>query len=121
MIELDDQQQAAARDWFESLRDRICAEFEAIEREAGSDARVRLSSPWDRTDPDGAPGGGGVRGLMKGKVFEKVGVNVSTVGGRFEPRIRRDRSTARARIRASSPPASASSRTWPTRTCPRST
>ena len=41
MIELDDQQQAA-RDWFESLRDRICAEFEAIEREAGSDAALRL-------------------------------------------------------------------------------
>ena len=41
MIELDDEQQAA-RDWFESLRDRICAEFEAIEREAGSDAALRL-------------------------------------------------------------------------------
>ena len=37
MTPLDDQQQAA-RDWFESLRDRICAAFEAIEREAGSDA-----------------------------------------------------------------------------------
>jgi len=81
MIELDDQQQAA-REWFESLRDRICAEFEAIEREAGSDAAFDYS-PWDREDPDAAPGGGGVRGLMKGKVFEKVGVNVSTVGGRF--------------------------------------
>ena len=41
MQPLDDQQQAA-RDWFESLRDRICAEFEAIEREAGSDACFRL-------------------------------------------------------------------------------
>ncbi len=41
MLDLDDQQQAA-RDWFESLRDRICAEFEAIEREAGSDATLRL-------------------------------------------------------------------------------
>jgi len=37
MNALDDQQQAA-RDWFEALRDRICAAFEAIEREAGSDA-----------------------------------------------------------------------------------
>jgi coproporphyrinogen III oxidase len=83
MIELDGQQQAA-RDWFESLRDRICAEFEAIEREAGSDAQFEYT-PWDRLDPDGSPGGGGVRGLMKGQVFEKVGVNVSTVGGSFSP------------------------------------
>lgn len=82
MIELDSQQQAA-RTWFESLRDQICAEFEAIEREAGSDA-VFHYTPWDRTDQSGADGGGGVRGQMKGKVFEKVGVNVSTVGGAFE-------------------------------------
>ena len=83
MITLDDQQQSA-RDWFESLRDRICAEFEAIEREAKSEA-VFEYTPWDRDDPSGAPGGGGVRGLMTGKVFEKVGVNVSTVAGRFSP------------------------------------
>ena len=82
MIELD-QQQSAARAWFEALRDRICAAFEAIEREAGSEAAFEYT-PWDRADPDGAPGGGGVRGVMKGRVFEKVGVNVSTVGGRFE-------------------------------------
>ena len=82
MIELDPQQ-AAARTWFESLRDHICAEFEAIEREAGSDASFEYT-PWDRIDPSGEPGGGGVRGAMKGKVFEKVGVNVSTVGGTFE-------------------------------------
>jgi coproporphyrinogen III oxidase len=81
MTPLDDQQQAA-RDWFESLRDRICGEFEAIEREAGSEARFDFI-PWGRTDEDGSPGGGGVRGQMNGKVFEKVGVNVSTVGGRF--------------------------------------
>ncbi len=82
MIELDPQQQRA-RAWFEQLRDAICAEFEAIEREAGSDATFDYIA-WDRTDPSGAPGGGGVRGVMKGKVFEKVGVNVSTVGGTFE-------------------------------------
>src|SRR3712207_359949 len=81
MIKLDGEQQAA-REWFEALRDRICAEFEAIEREAGSEARFDYL-PWDREDAGGEPGGGGVRGLMKGTVFEKVGVNVSTVGGRF--------------------------------------
>ena len=87
MIALD-AEQAEARAWFESLRDRICAEFEAIEREAGSNARFDYLS-WDRTDPDGAPGGGGVRGVMKGGVFEKVGVNVSTVGGRFSEEFAR--------------------------------
>ncbi|RYY34358.1 MAG: oxygen-dependent coproporphyrinogen oxidase [Sphingomonadales bacterium] len=80
MIQLDDEQQAA-RDWFEALRDRICAEFEAIERAAGSDATFAYT-PWER---DATDGGGGVRGVMKGRVFEKVGVNVSTVGGHFAP------------------------------------
>ena len=79
-----DEQQQAARNWFESLRDRICTAFETIESEAGGNARFAFT-PWDRTDPDGSPGGGGVRGMMKGDVFEKVGVNVSTVGGRFSP------------------------------------
>lgn len=83
MLELDDQQQAA-RNWFESLRDRICASFEEIEREAGSDAGFNYI-PWERSDVAGEPGGGGVRGQMTGKVFEKVGVNVSTVGGQFSP------------------------------------
>ena len=77
-----DEQQQRARAWFESLRDAICAEFEAIEAEAGSDARFEYIT-WDRSDASGE-GGGGVRGVMKGKVFEKVGVNVSTVGGAFE-------------------------------------
>ncbi|ABF53061.1 oxygen-dependent coproporphyrinogen oxidase [Sphingopyxis alaskensis] len=85
MIPLDPQQQKA-RNWFESLRDRICAEFEAIEAEAGSDARFTYTS-WDREAEGLEPGegGGGVRGVMTGKVFEKVGVNVSTVGGEFAP------------------------------------
>ncbi len=85
MISLDQQQQRA-RDWFESLRDRICAEFEAIETEAGSDARFAYT-PWDREAEGLEPGegGGGVRGVMTGRIFEKVGVNVSTVGGQFAP------------------------------------
>jgi coproporphyrinogen III oxidase len=83
MIHLDEQQQAA-RDWFESLRDRICAAFEAIEREAGSDAAFEYTR-WNRDNDPEASGGGGVRGVMKGRVFEKVGVNVSTVGGALAP------------------------------------
>ena len=59
---LDDRQQAA-RGWFESLRDRICAEFESIEREADSDAAFAFT-PWDREAEGQAAGdgGGGVRG-----------------------------------------------------------
>src|SRR5690606_2476962 len=70
----------------ETLRDRICAEFEAIEAEAGSDARFAYT-PWDREAEgiDPGAGGGGVRGVMTGQVFEKVGVNGSTVGGQFAP------------------------------------
>ena len=79
-----DIQQQAARDWFESLRDRICTVFEEIERDAGSDA-LFLRTAWDREDSSGGAGGGGVRSQMNGKVFEKVGVNVSTVGGTFSP------------------------------------
>ena len=83
MTELDIEQ-TDARAWFESLRDRICSEFEAIEAEAGNAVRFDYT-PWERTDDSGAAGGGGVRGTMKGRVFEKVGVNISTVGGRFAP------------------------------------
>jgi coproporphyrinogen III oxidase len=75
---------ARARTWFETLRDRICAEFEMIERETGSDAAFGYT-PWTRDALEGEAQetGGGTRGLMKGKVFEKVGVNVSTVAGGF--------------------------------------
>jgi coproporphyrinogen III oxidase len=73
-----------AREWFESLRDGICSAFEAIEREAGSDAQFEYIA-WDRETEGEEHGGGGVRGVMKGQVFEKVGVNVSTVSGDFAP------------------------------------
>ena len=79
---------ARAATWFQALRDRICAEFEAIEREAGSEAAF-VYTPWLRdaveasgTEGEGTPEtGGGTRGLIKGKVFEKAGVNISTVHG----------------------------------------
>ena len=78
------QQTATARAWFEDLRDRICAEFEAIEREAGSEAAFDYSV-WQREEAGNPDAGGGTRGLMQGSVFEKVGVNVSTVQGSFAP------------------------------------
>lgn len=89
-----DDQQLAAQSWFRSLRDRITAEFERIETE-GSALPVLPNAPaapgrfvftdWERTDHSGAPGGGGTMGLMKGRIFEKVGVNISTVHGQFNP------------------------------------
>lgn len=79
-----DLRQTAAMDWFQTLRGRICNAFEAIERDAGSDARF-TRTVWDRVDHSGEPGGGGVMSVMKGKVFEKVGVNISSVHGDFDP------------------------------------
>ncbi len=74
-----------ARAWFERLRDDLCASFEAIELEAGSPARFERHG-WSRPTDDGTDGGGGVISVMReGAVFEKVGVNVSTVWGSFAP------------------------------------
>ncbi len=82
-----------ARSWFESLRDRLCASFEAIEDRWAADQPGRTAgrferSLWQRPTPDGTPGGGGTISLMRGGVFEKVGVNVSTVWGEFSPEFR---------------------------------
>ena len=77
----------AARAWFESLRDQLCSTFEAIEAEAGGEGRF-TQNPWSRPQDDGSEGGGGVISLMRGTVFEKIGVNVSTVWGEFSPEFR---------------------------------
>jgi coproporphyrinogen III oxidase len=91
-----DARKAQTAAWFETLRDRLCAAFEALE-DALTAGPHRDRPPgrfqrraWTRPDPTGAPGGGGVISLMTGRVFEKVGVNLSTVFGEFSPEFRQE-------------------------------
>ncbi len=91
----DRKRRAAA--WFEDLRDRLCAVFEAIEDE-GRDSPLAerpagrfQRTPWDRAADgpgDGGDGGGGTMSILRGRVFEKVGVNISTVHGTFSSDFR---------------------------------
>lgn len=82
------QQQQTAHAWFTKLQDQIIAEFEAIEAEysgQGSDAETGkiVRTPWQRKQDGIADAGGGTMAMMSGRVFEKVGVHVSCVRGKF--------------------------------------
>jgi coproporphyrinogen III oxidase len=107
-----------ARTWFEALRDDVCAALEAVEDALPASAPLAQNpagrftrTPWSRTDHNGQQpnsglpeignsnagsakadpdGGGGVMALMRGRVFEKVGVHCSTVHGEFAPEFRKE-------------------------------
>jgi len=83
-----------ARAWFEELRDRICAEFEAIEQDYAEKSAEHAAghfvrTAWTRPREGENDTGGGTMSVMRGRVFEKVGVNVSTVYGTFSPEFAR--------------------------------
>ncbi len=91
---IDDKKDRAAA-WFAELRDRICASFEAIEDDGGAPGDGAAPGRFERTgwsrpaeDGGGDDGGGGVISVLRGRVFEKVGVNVSVVHGTFSPEFR---------------------------------
>jgi len=84
---------ARAAEWFGALRERLLAALESLEEEYdGSPVETAAGrferKAWTRTDHSGAAGGGGEMGLIRGRVFEKAGVHVSTVHGEFSPEFR---------------------------------
>ncbi len=97
-LPLEDRKERASA-WFGELRDLICARFEALEdalggvnaeRFAGTEPGRFEGTSWTRPGGDGQEGGGGgVMSVMRGRVFEKVGVNVSTVFGAFSDEFRK--------------------------------
>lgn len=88
-----DRKKQDARAWFEALRDRLHAAFEAIEAEAdsarypGAPGRFERTA-WDRSDDPSVEHGGGVMGMLRGRVFEKAGIHCSTVQGEFSEEFR---------------------------------
>ena len=87
-------QKETASVWFRSLRDQISAAFEKIEDDYTSGQHSDIPAgrferkEWNRTGGE-LDGGGGEMSIMRGRVFEKVGINISTVHGEFSPEFRK--------------------------------
>ena len=86
------QRKEVAASWFSALQGKLIAAMERLERDCPGPYPPEASQPgrferkdWTRTNHDGADGGGGRMAMLKGRVFEKMGVHVSTVHGTFAP------------------------------------
>ena len=77
------EEKISAENWFAELRNNICSDFQNIEKNISNNT-FQIKN-WKR---DG--GGGGKMSVMKGDVFEKVGVNISTVHGKFSEQFRKN-------------------------------
>ena len=93
MTQSFDEEKDRASAWFRSLRDDIVRAFEDAEAShvegplAEKGAGAFEVSETTRASDDGSDAGGGLMSVMRGgRVFEKVGVNVSTVYGQLAPR-----------------------------------
>ncbi len=82
-------QKKLASDWFKNLRDEICKSYESIENDYA--AKHDLSpGKFERKEWSRDGGGGGEMSIMRGNLFEKVGVNISTVQGQFTEVMRKE-------------------------------
>jgi coproporphyrinogen III oxidase len=85
-----DDRKARASAWFRQVRDDLCADLEKLEDELTGPYADREPGrfereAWQRTDVTGADGGGGEMSIVRGRVFEKMGVHISTVHGQLSP------------------------------------